>query len=128
MMTYTNNLQLHYYEIDIALDDLPIKQNRFPSLNAFWHYSLLTSLLVLMGCSNQTNEHLQKETVKTTNLSNGVVQESLSPPKIISITLSNLPKVVKAGKPIIKVDSSNGGVPCNLRGLYTMARPDIRPH
>ena len=93
------------------MDDLPNMQKRCPSLNAFWHYSLLTCLLVLMACSNQTNVHLQKETVKTTNLSDSVEQEGFSAPKIIPITLATLPKVVKTGKPIFKIDSSNGGAP-----------------
>ena len=32
-------------------------------------------------------------------------------PKVIPITAANRPKVIKAGKPVIKKDSSNGGVP-----------------
>ena len=32
-------------------------------------------------------------------------------PKVIQITAANRPKVIKAGKPVIKIDSSNGGVP-----------------
>ena len=91
------------------MDDQPNKQRRCPFLSAFWHNSLLICLLVLMACSNQTNLHLQKETAKATNLSDSVGQESFSAPKIIPITSANAPKVVKTGKPVIRIDSTNGG-------------------
>ena len=91
------------------MDDQPNKQKGYPSLNAFWHYSILSCLFVLMACSSQTNVHLKKKTVKATNLSDSVGQEIFSPPKTIPITLANLPKVVKSGKPVIRIDSTNGG-------------------
>jgi ligand-binding sensor domain-containing protein/signal transduction histidine kinase len=41
----------------------------------------------------------------------GVSGKSSAPPTVIPITAVNRPKVVVAGKPTVRVDSSNGGVP-----------------
>ena len=37
--------------------------------------------------------------------------DNVAPPIVIPITAANRPKVVRTGKPTIRIDSSNGGIP-----------------
>ncbi len=64
-----------------------------------------------ISCKHQTSSHAPNDTVKKFGTINSIGKKSFTGPTVVPITAVNKPIVVKAGKPVIKIDSSNGGAP-----------------
>jgi signal transduction histidine kinase/ligand-binding sensor domain-containing protein len=93
------------------LKKLSPKQKAYRSSNPLWHHIILVSFMVFISCKHQPAANIQNETAETPQPINGVKKNTFAAPKIIPITSTNAPKIVKAGKPVITTDSSNGGNP-----------------
>jgi ligand-binding sensor domain-containing protein/signal transduction histidine kinase len=77
--------------------------------NPAWHYIFLAAHIAISSCNNKINQHTQPATPKNSESVKGIISDNFEPPKVIRITAGNRPKVVIAGKPSIKIDSTNGG-------------------
>jgi len=62
-----------------------------------------------VSCKSPSNPQSTSSTPKKSQVTNHINQDSFVAPKVVFITETNKPKVVMAGKPIVRVDSSNGG-------------------
>ena len=87
------------------------KQRRLPAENHLRYCILLVCLFVFISCNHQSSSPAQNDTVNKPQAINNSRKDSFSAPSVILITPSNQPKVVKAGNPVIRIDSSNGGIP-----------------
>ena len=77
-----------------------------------WSYSFTSVLLLaLISCKQQSSLKTQNNSNKNLQLVSAIRKDSLATPIITHITATNQPKVIKAGNPIIKTDSTNGGNP-----------------
>ncbi len=89
----------------------PSEQKGTHSSNTLQHYLILVSLVAISSCNHQPVTNTLIETGKKPQPVNGIKKDAFAAPKIIPITSANAPKVVKAGKPVITIDSTNGGAP-----------------
>jgi len=87
------------------------KQKRSPLLSLLRACSLLVCSFAFISCNRQSSQHAKNTDTKKPQAINNVKKDSYAAPEVISITAANQPKVVLAGKPIIRIDSSNGGAP-----------------
>ncbi|MEO5999032.1 MAG: two-component regulator propeller domain-containing protein, partial [Chitinophagaceae bacterium] len=87
------------------------KQKHLHSSNFLWCCSIWVAFFAFSSCNHQNSLHPQKDTVKKPQAINDSRKDSFAAPTVIHITVHNQPKVIKAGKPIIRIDSSNGGSP-----------------
>ena len=81
------------------------------SLNFQWNYLIIVCFIAFGSCNQQPATIIQIDTAKKQQPVNGIKKNILATPKVIPITSANAPKVVRAGKPVITIDSSNGGNP-----------------
>ncbi len=72
---------------------------------------MLFCFFPFVSCNHSTSSHPNISIVKKPEAINNIRKDSFAAPKVIRVTARNQPKVIKAGKPIIKIDSSNGGAP-----------------
>jgi ligand-binding sensor domain-containing protein/signal transduction histidine kinase len=72
---------------------------------------LFLCFLDFASCKHQAPYHNEKDTAENIYVFSAIRQKHLSQPKITYITSVNQPEVIKAGKPVVKIDSSNGGAP-----------------
>jgi ligand-binding sensor domain-containing protein/signal transduction histidine kinase len=94
------------------LKKLPPERNDTRFSNIFSRYLILVFFIVCISCKHQPDTNIQIETAAIKPQAvNGMKRDMLVPPKIIPITPANAPKVLKAGKPIITIDSTHGGNP-----------------
>jgi ligand-binding sensor domain-containing protein/signal transduction histidine kinase len=87
------------------------KQKHSLLSSPLWHCALIASFFAFISCDWQPPHISNNEPVKKPQPINSIKKDSFPPPNVIYITAINQPKVVKAGKPTIKIDSTNGGVP-----------------
>lgn len=88
------------------------KQKRSHSLNLVWYFTALIYFFTFIACRPQRPPSRdQNDIFKKTQAINRTTVKSFSKPKLIPINKNNKPKLIKAGKPVIRVDSSNGGIP-----------------
>jgi ligand-binding sensor domain-containing protein/signal transduction histidine kinase len=79
--------------------------------NTAWDCILSVSLFCISACTYSPRHQGQSKQQENTQSVKGVQSDSVAPPTVIYITTTNLPKTVRAGKPLIQIDSSNGGAP-----------------
>ncbi len=72
---------------------------------------ILPAILLFSSCDQPSRPSLHNVAVKKAMDINKIKKEHYSAPKVISITASSKPKRIGAGKPMMKIDSSNGGQP-----------------
>jgi ligand-binding sensor domain-containing protein/signal transduction histidine kinase len=84
------------------------KQKLLRSSGPLWYSIILTYSLAFVSCNHQDPRLAIRNPGKKPQ---ELKKENFTPPKITHITASNLPTTVIAGKPIIKADSTNGGLP-----------------
>jgi len=89
----------------------PLKQKHLHSSNFLWYCIIWVCFFAFSSSNHQTSLHPHKDTVKKPRVINDIRKDGFAAPKVIPITVHNQPKVIKAGRPVIKIDSSNGGVP-----------------
>ncbi len=87
------------------------KQKRLHSSHLLWYSIISVYLFAFISCNHQTSSHPQTNIVKKPQVINDIRKDSFAAPKVIPITVHNQPKVIKAGKPVIRIDSSHGGAP-----------------
>ncbi len=82
------------------------------------HTSILLSYCIIVvcffafiSCNHQASPLAQIDTDKKPQPINSSSKDSFAAPRVVPITAANQPKVIKAGKPIIRIDLSNGGAP-----------------
>lgn len=91
---------------------MPSTQKRLFAFSAFlWHCVLVAGLLAHSSCANQEPKQTNTEPAKKEQAANDISKDSLAPPIVIPITPANRPKIIKAGNPIITIDSSGIGTP-----------------
>jgi len=74
-------------------------------------YIILAGCIIFSSCIRHPQQPSQNSGAKKPVAINNIKKGAFAPPKVISITSANLPKVIKAGTPTIRIDSSNGGAP-----------------
>ena len=72
---------------------------------------LLISLSIFNSCGDRAGLHTEIGASRNLPEVTGVKSNSVTAPKVIPITTANMPKPLLAGRPIIRIDSSNGGTP-----------------
>jgi signal transduction histidine kinase/ligand-binding sensor domain-containing protein len=72
---------------------------------------LLLDSLIFISCSHQPPDQRKNEDAKKPEANNTINKDSFSAAKITHLTAANMPKVLKAGNPIVRIDSSKGGAP-----------------
>jgi ligand-binding sensor domain-containing protein/signal transduction histidine kinase len=87
------------------------KQVLLQSLNPLWYGILAACSFVFLSCNHQPPEPTIKNSDKKSLPINNIEKDGFAPPKVTFITSANLPRAVKAGKAVIRLDSSNGGTP-----------------
>jgi ligand-binding sensor domain-containing protein/signal transduction histidine kinase len=86
-----------------------LKQKCFPDLLG---YCLrLGCFFILLSCNQEVSPEANNNTSKKVQVFNAAKNKNFIPPRVTYITSANQPKVIKAGKPVVKADPSNGGVP-----------------
>jgi ligand-binding sensor domain-containing protein/signal transduction histidine kinase len=75
------------------------------------HCILILCFFSFTSCNHQASSHTQKDTTKNLHTTSATRKESFAAPIVTYITVANQPIVLKAGRPVVKIDSSNGGVP-----------------
>jgi ligand-binding sensor domain-containing protein/signal transduction histidine kinase len=73
--------------------------------------AILVCFFAFVSCNHQTSSTSQNDTAKKLQPINTTRKDSFVVPKVTYITAGNQPKILKAGKPVIRIDSSNGGAP-----------------
>jgi ligand-binding sensor domain-containing protein len=88
-------------------------QNRKPlfSLMLFCRCILFLCFFDFASCKHNEFSPTQRDTAENLHVFSAARQDNPTMPKITYITNVNQPEVIKAGKPVIKIDSSNGGAP-----------------
>lgn len=84
---------------------------RSHSSNLLWYCIISVYFFMFITCKHQTSSPAQKDTVKKQKAIHGLAKKNFAPPRVIAVAAANKPKIVRAGKPIIRIDSSNGGMP-----------------
>ncbi len=74
----------------------------------------MVSFFAFISCNHSTSSPAQNDAAKRPLAIDNIRKDSFAAPGVIPINAGNKPKVVKAGKPVIKIDSSNGGAPLFL--------------
>ena len=88
-----------------------LKQRRSQTENLLWYCIILLCSLIFISCNNQTSSHACNVTAKKLQPTNNVRKNSFATPKVTRVSARNQPKVIKAGKPVIKIYSSGVGIP-----------------
>lgn len=87
-------------------------EQRRPHAETNWSSSiLLVTFFACISCKHQSLTNTQNNPINRPPAIIEISKNSLAAPSIIPISTGNKPKITKAGNPIIKTDSSNGGVP-----------------
>lgn len=89
----------------------PLKQKHLHSSNFLWYCIIWLCFFAFNSCNHPTSLHPQKYTLKNAPVINDNRKDGFAAPKVIPITEHNQPKVIKVGKPFIRIDSSEGGAP-----------------
>ena len=87
------------------------KQKYKPSLTIVRDCILLAGLFTFNSCNHQPQPGIQNDAVKKTQGSSIKTKEIFAAPSVHSITTANLPQIVKAGKPMTRIDTLKGGAP-----------------
>jgi ligand-binding sensor domain-containing protein/signal transduction histidine kinase len=87
------------------------KHSCSPRKNLFWYSIVHICFSVFISCSHQTSTYPENDTIKKQQASNSLVIHSFAAPRVIPITAGNQPQVIKAGKPVVKIISSEVGIP-----------------
>ena len=80
------------------------------SLSPWWFYISMVYFFAFISCNHPPRRQINNEPVKKTQPIISIKKDRFASPKVTYITAANQPKVVRAGKPIIKIDSTNGGL------------------
>lgn len=75
-----------------------------------WYCIISVCFFPFISCRHQASSHTKNDIIKRPAI-NKFGEQSFALPEIIPITPGNRPRVVKAGRPVINIDSSNGGIP-----------------
>lgn len=79
---------------------------RFPI--TLWY--CITMFIVFISCNHQESKPTNNKIVKQVpSISNK--KDTLLPPKVVLLTASNQPKIIKAGKPTVVIDTASIGAP-----------------
>ncbi len=74
-------------------------------------YSLILGCcFIIISCHNQTSTYVKNTTINKHEAKKNSEQYFL-PPIVIPVTIQNQPAIIKAGKPVVKIDSSVSGIP-----------------
>ncbi len=90
---------------------LPLKQDCLYAASLLLSCTALVVCFAFVSCNHQSSSNAQSHAVKELQTINNSRKDSLAAPQVVPLTVRNQPKVIKVGKPIIKIDSSNGGIP-----------------
>jgi ligand-binding sensor domain-containing protein/signal transduction histidine kinase len=87
------------------------KQKRSLLSGALRYCIQLLFFVILNACHHPSPIESENIPSKKAQSASTTRNDSFAPPKAVPITAANLPKSVRIGKPTIRIDSSNGGVP-----------------
>jgi len=87
------------------------KQNPGVFFYRFIYYALPAIGIMFSACSQPPQQQSQKNEGKKPAAVHNSRKYSYAAPKVVTISGANAPSVVKAGRPIIRLDTLNGGVP-----------------
>ncbi len=88
------------------LQQKPLRSSNFLCYNHLW-----ILFFALFSCNHQTPPPIQNAITKILPKTDSFVKYTYVAPKVVAITTDNRPKLMKAGKPVIRIDSSGVGIP-----------------
>lgn len=75
------------------------------------HCILLSGFFAFIACGTQQSKQIKNEFAKKNEPINDIEKDSFAAPMVIPIKSSNQPKIIKAGKPAIVIDTAGMGAP-----------------
>jgi ligand-binding sensor domain-containing protein/signal transduction histidine kinase len=95
--------------IDMSLQKQSPRLKPSTLSGAIRYCRIFVSFFVLCGCTEHQPPQAQSALPMNSHPFNGIKSDSIAPPKVITITAKNRPKIVLAGNPEIRIDSTRGG-------------------
>ena len=87
----------------------PVRRNRLRSSIILRYYIILVFSFAFVSCGHQSRSHPQNFSIDKRPAA-GIVHKPATP-RVTLITARNHPKIIKAGKPVIKTEASGRGLP-----------------
>ena len=87
------------------------KQRRLLVRNLWCHCITFVLLLTLISCKQPTSSKARNNSHKNVQLVNAISKDSFEGPIVTYITAANQPKKIRAGNPIVKINTSPKGNP-----------------
>ena len=87
------------------------KQTLTPKLQTYFFWAYCTMQFVLSSCNQEIPKQDQRKIAEPSAANQQKPKTIFNPPRVTLLTDTNRPVIVKAGGPVLKTDSLNGGAP-----------------